>query len=70
MKAPCLGCESRTVQPNCHMTCERYLQYRASREQALRNKSEYGMVNDAIARDQYRMHIRRNANFARRRKRD
>lgn len=22
----CKGCEERTVEPNCHMTCERYLE--------------------------------------------
>lgn len=29
MKSPCKGCTERSVQPNCHSTCERYLAYRA-----------------------------------------
>ena len=23
----CKGCQSRTVEPNCHMTCEIYMEY-------------------------------------------
>lgn len=32
MIAPCNGCSDRTVRPNCHSTCERYLAYAAERE--------------------------------------
>ena len=32
MKAPCEGCPDRTVSPNCHTTCEKYLSYAAYRE--------------------------------------
>ena len=28
-EAPCQGCEDRTVEPNCHMTCEKFLKYDA-----------------------------------------
>ena len=28
MKGPCLNCTKRTIQPNCHSTCEAYLNYR------------------------------------------
>lgn len=24
-RSPCLYCEERTVEPNCHMTCEEFL---------------------------------------------
>lgn len=32
MTAPCKGCTEHTVQPNCHTTCRRYLEYVAERE--------------------------------------
>ena len=32
MRAHCQGCTERTVQPNCHTRCERYLAYQAERE--------------------------------------
>ena len=32
MNAPCKGCTARTVQPNCHTTCEKYLAFVAGRE--------------------------------------
>lgn len=25
--APCKGCKERTIEPNCHMICERYLEF-------------------------------------------
>ena len=25
--APCKGCESRTIHPNCHANCERYKEF-------------------------------------------
>ena len=41
MKAPCLGCDHRTVHPNCHMTCEVYKAYDAERKEIClkRNKA-------------------------------
>lgn len=32
MKAPCQGCADRTVKPNCHTTCVKYLAYAEERE--------------------------------------
>ena len=25
--APCKNCKERTIEPNCHTTCEKYLKY-------------------------------------------
>ena len=27
MTAPCKGCKDRCVEPNCHMTCQKYLDF-------------------------------------------
>lgn len=27
--APCKDCKERVVEPNCHMTCEKYLSWKA-----------------------------------------
>lgn len=32
MNAPCKGCPDRVVEPNCHMTCERYKEFQAYRQ--------------------------------------
>ena len=40
---PCKGCQDRTVTPNCHSTCSRYLEYRAyqdKKNEALRKERE------------------------------
>ena len=39
MTAPCRNCARRTVTPNCHGTCERYLAYDAERRELRRAKS-------------------------------
>lgn len=44
--APCRGCQDRVVEPNCHMTCERYLAFveeleRIKEEQKKEKESEY-----------------------------
>ena len=33
MMSPCKGCPDRSVSPNCHMSCERYIAYQQYREQ-------------------------------------
>ena len=33
-KAPCKGCSDRCADPNCHMTCDRYLAFRNERDAA------------------------------------
>lgn len=32
MNAPCKDCPDRVVEPNCHMTCERYKEYQSYRQ--------------------------------------
>lgn len=36
--APCKDCPDRVVEPNCHMTCEKYLAYRAKIDKAFEGK--------------------------------
>lgn len=31
--SPCKGCPDRSVSPNCHTACQRYLTYQAERQQ-------------------------------------
>ena len=38
MNAPCKGCPNRTVEPNCHMTCETYLAFRAERDRVIQER--------------------------------
>ena len=42
MKPPCkvngVNCPDRTIEPNCHSTCEKYLAFVASRENARAEK--------------------------------
>lgn len=26
-KAPCKGCKDRTIEPNCHMSCTKYIEF-------------------------------------------
>ena len=33
-KAPCLGCEDRTIEPNCHMRCEKYIEFQEEMKRA------------------------------------
>lgn len=37
---PCKGCRDRVVEPNCHMTCEKYLAYRAHVDRVREIKSQ------------------------------
>jgi hypothetical protein len=43
--SPCMGCEERRAEPNCHMTCERYLAFdeecKALRKEKIRIAEEY-----------------------------
>ena len=38
MRAPCKDCPDRTVEPNCHTTCAKYLEYRAILDERNENK--------------------------------
>lgn len=48
MKSPCKGCEDRTVEPNCHMTCDRYLAYEASRKELYKAKLDTMRCNSLL----------------------
>lgn len=42
--APCKDCPDRVVEPNCHMTCERYKEFQAYRQAIIdgrRDEREY-----------------------------
>ena len=43
MKSPCKGCTEetgRSVEPNCHMTCEKYLEFRRQRDKENAERNE------------------------------
>lgn len=47
MNGPCIGCTKetgRSVEPNCHMTCTKYLEYIEARNE--RNKMIFDAKND------------------------
>ncbi len=50
----CKGCEDRTVEPNCHVTCERYLEALADRRSitkaAMAEKVIYDYVRENKAK--------------------
>lgn len=41
----CKGCQDRCAEPNCHMTCERYLTQRAARDLELKQRYKEGIIN-------------------------
>lgn len=46
--SPCLGCSDRVAEPNCHMTCEKYLafqQFRTKKIEAVHSNSEWNDYN-------------------------
>ena len=47
---PCKDCPDRTVEPNCHMTCGKYLAYQAARRGELDTMSTKKQ-GDRIAKD-------------------
>lgn len=38
--SPCKGCQDRTVEPNCHITCEEYIAYQLRVEQSKKTLAE------------------------------
>ena len=44
-RSPCLYCEERTVEPNCHMTCSEFLEWeeahKTEKSDIKRAKQEY-----------------------------
>lgn len=47
MRAPCLGCEDRTVTPNCHMGCVRYQAFCTERERIRQRRLDTMEMNNA-----------------------
>lgn len=44
ISAPCKDCPDRVVEPNCHMTCERYKEFQTYRQAIIdsrKNEREY-----------------------------
>lgn len=33
--APCKNCKDRTVEPNCHITCQKYIEFKKKRDKDL-----------------------------------
>ncbi len=33
LNAPCLGCKDRVAEPNCHITCEKYISFRKAKDE-------------------------------------
>ena len=40
VQACCNGCQDRTIEPNCHTTCELYLEYRKELDKRNSNKAK------------------------------
>lgn len=49
MNGPCYGCPDRCPEPNCHMTCDKYLAYQMAKgrehEKMMRAKHEDSIGN-------------------------
>lgn len=43
-QAPCRGCSDRTIEPNCHMTCERYLAFANDLASSRKKKQEADLL--------------------------
>lgn len=67
MDAPCRDCPDRVVEPNCHMTCEKYLEFQAYRQALIdsrRDAREYkqyrAVISDRVQKCYRRMsHLKR-----------
>lgn len=46
MDAPCKNCPDRCVEPNCHMTCEKYLEFQAFRQEIIEMRAVTSALND------------------------
>lgn len=47
VSSPCLGCADRTVEPNCHNSCEKYAAFRAQIDANKAGKERTIMLADA-----------------------
>ena len=68
MKAPCKGCPDRTTGENrkpCHMTCEKYAAFKASKDKANARRREESDSLDAIITS--KMHMVKNSDKKKRR---
>jgi len=48
--SPCKGCKDRVAEPNCHITCERYLAEKALYDEK-KKKIYNAKMQDAMERD-------------------
>lgn len=55
MTPPCRGCPDRVPDPNCHTTCERYLEYRAVMEERYKERALKVQVADVRSESYHRI---------------
>ncbi len=46
MEAPCKNCPDRCVEPNCHMSCPKYIEFQAFRQQLSDKRAVASALND------------------------
>ena len=51
----CYKCDNRTVEPNCHTTCEEYLEEVNKNEKVKAKKREAFIIEDAVSHSMERM---------------
>ena len=56
--APCKGCTERVADPNCHITCEKYLTFRRLKDEQKKELTEKA-IQEQIQNDIERDRIRR-----------
>lgn len=51
---PCKGCKDRTVEPNCHTDCPRYLEWRKGVDERREKRRAFIQKRDTIGERQLR----------------
>lgn len=53
-QSPCLGCDDRVPDPNCHITCEKYIAYSKAcekyRKESYKRKEHNRIMNEIDTR--------------------
>lgn len=44
MTAPCKNCPDRTIEPNCHTTCKKYLEWRKAVDETRQKEIAYKQI--------------------------
>lgn len=44
MTAPCKNCPDRTIEPNCHTTCKKYLEWRKFVDETRQKEIAYKQI--------------------------